>query len=164
MKKKILFVSLAATLLACTSNSASGDAEGFVSSLESSDEKTQQIDKEYQDLQKEIEEEKAKVTGISYDKVRHDFGTIKPESDNTTMFTVTNTGTFPLVIESVTASCGCTTPKKPEKPILPGKSDVIEVHFKPRKEQLNEIIKTVTVVANTEPAVTTVEVRAFVQE
>jgi hypothetical protein len=69
-----------------------------------------------------------------------------------------------LIIDNVKASCGCTTPQKPEKPIPPGKSDVIKVNFHPSAEQLNEIRKTITVAANTEPRLTTISVRAFVKK
>jgi len=40
-----------------------------------------------------------------------------------------NTGTKPLVIVEATASCGCTVPQKPEKPILPGETGFIKVVF-----------------------------------
>ena len=58
-----------------------------------------------------------------------DFGTIpqnKPVKHN---FTFTNTGKAPIVIQNVQASCGCTTPTWPKEPIMPGKSEVIEVGF-----------------------------------
>lgn len=109
-------------------------------------------------------EKLANVTTMSFDKKYHDFGNVKPEVDNTTTFIVTNTGTKPLIIEDVAASCGCTTPEKPEKPILPGKSDKITVTFKAKPGQLNEQIKTVTVTANTDPQVDKLEIRAFVKE
>jgi hypothetical protein len=32
-----------------------------------------------------------------------------------------NTGNMPLVVDNVSASCGCTVPEKPEEPIMPGK-------------------------------------------
>lgn len=40
-----------------------------------------------------------------------------------------NTGTKPLVISNVQASCGCTVPSKPEEPIAPGKEAVITAEF-----------------------------------
>jgi hypothetical protein len=44
-------------------------------------------------------------------------------------FTFTNTGKEPIVISNVQASCGCTTPKWPKEPILPGKTAVINVQY-----------------------------------
>ena len=108
--------------------------------------------------------EKVALTSMKFDKMNHDFGTVKADTDNKTYFTVTNTGKNPLIIESVKASCGCTTPSKPEKPIMPGKSDKIEVVFHPKENQLKEQKKTVRVVANTSPGELVLNVRAFVEK
>ena len=104
------------------------------------------------------------LTSLKFDKMKHDFGKVKEDTDNKTFFTVTNTGQNPLVIESVKASCGCTTPSKPEKPIAPGKSDKIEVVFHPKVGQLKQQNKTIRVVANTVPSETVLNVRAFCRE
>ena len=111
-------------------------------------------------------ESKVKVptTTLKFNKLSHDFGTVKEETDNKTVFTVTNTGKFPLIIDDVKASCGCTTPSKPTQPIAPGKSDKIEVVFHPNEGQLNNQSKTVRVTANTEPKVTKLEISAFVEK
>jgi hypothetical protein len=58
-----------------------------------------------------------------------DFGNIPQGTPVKHNFTFTNTGKAPIVIQNVQASCGCTTPTWPKEPILPGKSDVIEVGF-----------------------------------
>ena len=100
---------------------------------------------------------------ISFNEILHDYGNVKPDSDNTAFFIVTNTGKKPLIIESVDASCGCTTPIKPEKPILPGKSDKIKVVFHPKPGQVGEQNKTVTVTANTDPRLTVLKIKAFVK-
>lgn len=112
--------------------------------------------------ERRLAEEKANSTTLEFDKLKHDFGDVSSESSSSTEFIVTNTGDKPLIIEKVSASCGCTTPKKPEKPIAPGASDIIEVTFKPKPGQKNEIKKTVTVKANTMEKVHTLEIRAFV--
>jgi hypothetical protein len=66
------------------------------------------------------------------------------------------------VIEKVSASCGCTTPSKPEKPIQPGKSDEITVVFHPKVNQLGQQNKTVTVIANTDPKMEVLNISAMV--
>ena len=104
------------------------------------------------------------TTTLKFDKLSHDFGTVKEESDNKTIFTVTNTGKFPLIIDDVKASCGCTTPSKPTKPIAPGRSDKIEVVFHPNQGQLNNQSKTVRVMANTNPKETMLKISAFVEK
>ena len=104
------------------------------------------------------------TTSLKFDKLTHDFGKVKEETDNKTVFRVTNTGKFPLIIDDVKASCGCTTPSKPTKPIAPGKSDKIEVVFHPNEGQLNKQSKTVWVTANTEPKETVLKITAFVEK
>ena len=45
------------------------------------------------------------------------------------VFEFTNTGNAPLIITNVQSTCGCTVPSKPKEPIMPGKSDKIEVKY-----------------------------------
>jgi hypothetical protein len=104
---------------------------------------------------------KKRIEDIVLDEVYQD--EIEEESENQTVFYVTNTGKKPLVIDNVSASCGWTTPTKPEQPIMPGKKDKIEVVFHPKPGQLNEQEKTVTVVANTEPKMVVLKIKAFVE-
>ena len=61
-----------------------------------------------------------------------------------------NTGTRALVITSATASCGCTVPQKPEKPIPPGETGFIKVVFD-SKGRVGAAHKTITVVSNARP-------------
>ena len=58
-----------------------------------------------------------------------DYGTINLNDNGTRVFKFKNVGKAPLVIERVQSSCGCTVPKKPEGPILPGKTGEIEVNY-----------------------------------
>jgi hypothetical protein len=69
-------------------------------------------------------------------------------------FEFTNTGTEMLIIKSVSASCGCTIPEKPEEPIAPGQSGKIKATFDSRgRAGLNQ--KAIKVVANTKETVHT---------
>ena len=61
-----------------------------------------------------------------------------------------NTGTKPLVIVDATASCGCTVPQKPEKPILPGDIGFIKVVFD-SKGRVGAAHKTITITSNAKP-------------
>jgi len=62
----------------------------------------------------------------------HDFGTIKEANGPVSCtFEFTNTGTKPLLIIEATASCGCTRPEYPTKPIKPGKSGKVKVTYSP---------------------------------
>ncbi len=55
-----------------------------------------------------------------FDKTEHDFGNIKEGTQATVEFAFKNTGKAPLVLTSVQASCGCTTPTWTRDPIAPG--------------------------------------------
>lgn len=164
MKKNLIVIAGLLLITAGCSNDEPKKGE-VVSAVAAGGEEDQQALKEHA---KEIAaEEKAErelmnnVTTFTFDKEFHDFGEIATGSENTCKFKITNTGDKPLVIVNVGASCGCTTPKKPEKPIPPGKSDILEVGFKPTGPGPAE--KTVTVQANTEPRVSTVKIKAMVK-
>ncbi len=62
----------------------------------------------------------------------HDFGTIKEDGGPVSCtFEVINTGNKPLLILDALASCGCTKPEFPTKPIKPGKKAKIKVTYSP---------------------------------
>lgn len=77
-------------------------------------------------------------------------------------FTVTNTGDYPLVIADVKVACSCTLASKPEDPIAPGESAVIEATVDTGKTGEGAIHKSVSIVANTIPATTVVVISAMV--
>jgi Protein of unknown function (DUF1573) len=101
-------------------------------------------------------------TGVKFAEMNHSFGQINQDSKNTKIFTFTNTGTEPLIIENATGSCGCTVPKFPKEPIKPGGTGEIEVVYSPGKQQGAQN-KTVTITANTDPIATVLNISADVQ-
>jgi hypothetical protein len=66
---------------------------------------------------------------VKFKEMAHDFGKIKQGTPVTYNFAFTNTSDGPVVIESATPSCGCTTPVKPEGAIAKGKDDKIIAGF-----------------------------------
>ena len=60
---------------------------------------------------------------------KHDFGKIKQGVPVTTYFTITNTSNQPLVIESATAGCGCTTPEYAKEPVPAGATTKLKVGY-----------------------------------
>ncbi|WP_293049932.1 DUF1573 domain-containing protein [Paludibacter sp.] len=67
---------------------------------------------------------------ISFVSRGFDFGNIKEETGKVTHdFVFTNTGKAPLVIQQVTASCGCTTPSWTKQPIAPRAKGKITVTY-----------------------------------
>lgn len=87
-----------------------------------------------------------KKAEISFEKTIINYGVIDKGSDGVREFIFTNTGDAPLVISKVNSSCGCTIPKKPEKPILPGESDKIQVKYDTQRVGL--IRKSISVTSN----------------
>jgi len=66
----------------------------------------------------------------------------------TAVFKFRNVGGAPLIISSVTAPCGCTTPEFSKEPIAPGATGFIKATYNAGKE--GGFSKTVTVIANVE--------------
>jgi len=67
---------------------------------------------------------------IDFRKTEHNFGTIREEMGAvTTQFEFTNTGKSPVIIQRVSASCGCTTPSYTREPVLPGKKGLISAKY-----------------------------------
>ncbi|MFS4494190.1 DUF1573 domain-containing protein [Maribacter sp. 2308TA10-17] len=75
-----------------------------------------------------------------------DYGEIAKGADGVRVFEFTNTGDAPLIISKVSSSCGCTIPKKPEAPILPGKTGEIQVKYDTNR--VGPIRKAITVISN----------------
>jgi hypothetical protein len=58
-----------------------------------------------------------------------DYGSIERNSEPLRTVSFTNTGTEPLIIKSARGNCGCTVPKWPKEPILPGETKQLEVRY-----------------------------------
>jgi len=75
-----------------------------------------------------------------------DYGTIYKNGDGKSYFAFTNNGKEPLILSNVKSSCGCTVPKWPRNPILPGQNDTIYVKY--ATNRLGVINKSITVYSN----------------
>lgn len=104
----------------------------------------------------------AKMPKITFaEKGIYDFGTLTEGDTVEHIFAFTNTGEFPLIINNITASCGCTTPEWPREPVAPGAKSSVRVRFNSRGKQ-GEQSKTITIFANTDPAMTDLQFKALV--
>ena len=74
------------------------------------------------------------------------YGTIAQNSDGNRAFVFKNVGNAPIIISEVKASCGCTIPSKPNKPIMPGETAEIEVKY--ATSRLGGFSKTLTVISD----------------
>ena len=81
---------------------------------------------------------------IRFTTMKHSFGKIKQNVPATYTFEFKNASTGkPLIIETATAQCGCTTPEYPKSPIGKGKSGTIKVTY--NAATMGAFTKTVTV-------------------
>ena len=87
-----------------------------------------------------------KTAKIEFKAETVDYGVIEKGSDGVRVFEFTNTGDAPLIISKVSSSCGCTIPKKPEAPVLPGESGEIQVKYDTNRP--GPIRKAITVISN----------------
>ncbi|SEM27028.1 Protein of unknown function [Maribacter orientalis] len=90
-----------------------------------------------------------------------DYGEIAKGSDGIRVFEFTNTGTAPLIISKVSSSCGCTIPKKPEDPILPGKTGEIQVKYDTNR--VGPIRKAITVISNADTPTKVLKIKGEVK-
>ena len=103
-----------------------------------------------------------KVAKIEFKSETIDYGEIMKGSDGLRVFQFTNVGDAPLVIEDVKSSCGCTVPKKPEEPIMPGKTGEIEVKYDTKR--VGPIRKTVTVYSNAVEPTKALKIKGLVKD
>src|SRR5512133_2211901 len=102
------------------------------------------------------------VTTMKLTDTQHDFGTFKEEAGRQTFdFYVTNTGSQPLVIQNVVASCGCTTPEWTRQPIPSGGKGKVTAIYDP-KDRPGAFNKTLSVYTNTKPEVTVLTIKGEV--
>jgi len=102
------------------------------------------------------------TTKMQISATEHDFGTFKEEAGRQTFdFIVTNTGTDPLVIQNVVASCGCTTPEWTKQPIPAGAKGKVTAIYDP-KDRPGPFSKTISVYANTNPSPVTLTIKGEV--
>ncbi|PDH53446.1 MAG: hypothetical protein CND00_01235 [Cryomorphaceae bacterium MED-G14] len=83
---------------------------------------------------------------IKFDQKIIDYGVIEYDSDGKRTFKFTNVGEAPLIFNRISSSCGCTVPKRPEKPVEPGKFGEIEVEYDTKR--VGVFIKAITINSN----------------
>lgn len=99
-----------------------------------------------------------KKAEITFETDVIDYGEVEHGGDGVREFKFKNTGDEVLVISRVYSTCGCTIPKKPEDPIQPGETGVIEVKYD-TKRAAGPIRKTITVYSNASPEPYTLKIK-----
>jgi len=136
MKKLILGLGMLASLSACTNNSAQTAVV-----LDSTGKTISAVD----------------APVIKFEKEIYDFGVITEGQSVQYEFKFKNTGKTPLIISNANATCGCTVPEYPTKPIKPGDSGNIKVVFNSQgKVGIQD--KVVSIISNANPYLATVHI------
>jgi hypothetical protein len=89
-------------------------------------------------------------TTVEWYEENHKFDEIKQGDVVSHTFKFKNTGSEPLHLTRVKASCGCTTPKWSQEPVQPGNEGFVEVSFN-SAGKLGHQTKTVTLWLNSMP-------------
>ena len=90
-----------------------------------------------------------KQAEIKFDKLTHDFGTFSEQNPVVNcVFTFTNVGETPLVINQAVASCGCTVPEYTKTPVQPGEKGELKVTYNGTGKFPGHFKKSITVRTN----------------
>ncbi len=95
-----------------------------------------------------------KWTTVQWLDSTQNFGKVTDGEKVKISFHFKNTGSQPLVIAEVHASCGCTVPSKPDEPIAPGKEGVITAEFN-SSGRVGKASKYINVTCNTKEKIVT---------
>ncbi|WP_254527983.1 MULTISPECIES: DUF1573 domain-containing protein [unclassified Sphingobacterium] len=99
---------------------------------------------------------------MQFEETVYDFGKIKEGEVVKHVFKFENTGTSPVILSQVSASCGCTTPTFTTTPVLPGKVGEIAVEFN-SSGQVGQQQKIITIASNAEANISTVQLKGEVE-
>ncbi|UPT67403.1 MAG: DUF1573 domain-containing protein [Sphingobacteriales bacterium JAD_PAG50586_3] len=107
-----------------------------------------------------------KLPKMEFEVMDYNYGTIKEGEHVKYSFKFKNTGKTNLIIAEAKASCGCTIPEYPEDPIAPGESGEIKADFDSKNKAGGDakVIKTITVIANTQPNKVVLKLTGFVKK
>ncbi|MBL0056993.1 MAG: DUF1573 domain-containing protein [Chitinophagaceae bacterium] len=119
-------------------------------------------DKVADDTARQYEQFLKDTTSVQIIDSAYNFGKVTDGEKVEYSYRFRNTGTKPLMITSATASCGCTVPQKPEKPIFPGETGFIKIVFD-SKGRVGNAHKTITVLSNASPAFPELQLTGEVQ-
>jgi hypothetical protein len=71
----------------------------------------------------------ASFAQITFEVTDHSFGEVTQGEKVEHIFKFKNTGNFPLILQNVLTTCGCTVPEWPKEPIAPAEEGILRVIF-----------------------------------
>ena len=102
---------------------------------------------------------------IKFDKLTHDFGKFSESSPKVScVFTYTNVGDSPLIINQAMASCGCTVPEYTKQPVMPGQKGEIKVTYNGTGRFPGHFKKSITIRTNGVVEMTRLYIEGAMQE
>jgi hypothetical protein len=87
-----------------------------------------------------------RATHIVFENTELDMGKLTQDHPSTATFSFENIGEAPLLIYSAEASCGCTQPEYPQKPVSPGEKGEIKVTYDAKDP--GKFLKSITIYHN----------------
>ena len=143
MKKLVIILFAAASIVACKNGDKQADVSQVTKDSLAKDSIHHHADTKAIDT--------ANNTSIQWlDSTYLDLGKQKEGKEIEITFRFKNSGSKNLVIQNVTAQCGCTIPEKPEKPFAPGEEGIIKTKYNGSGH--GETRKEIYVTANTNPS------------
>lgn len=107
----------------------------------------------------------AQQAEIKFDKTTHNFGNFSEKNPvQECVFTFTNVGQAPLVINQAIASCGCTIPTYTKTPIKPGAKGQIKVTYDGKGKFPGHFKKSITIRTNGVTEMTRIYVEGVMEE
>lgn len=91
-----------------------------------------------------------------------DYGKVALGAEGKRTFEFTNVGDAPLIIKNIKSTCGCTVPKKPEKPIMPGEKGEIEVSYDTKRP--GGFSKAITVFSNAKKERIQLKIKGYISK
>ena len=99
---------------------------------------------------------------FKFEKETIDYGKISKGANGEKVFIFTNIGNQPLIITKIQSSCGCTVPKKPEEPIMPGEKGEIKVSYDTKR--VGGFSKAITIFSNAKKARKMIKIKGIVNK
>jgi hypothetical protein len=99
---------------------------------------------------------------FKFEKETIDYGAINKSANGERVFVFTNIGDAPLIIKNIQSSCGCTVPKKPEKPIMPGEKGEIKVSYDTKR--VGGFSKSITIFSNAKNSRKIIKIKGIINK
>lgn len=162
MKKNLMYTfALAAMVFATSCDNQTTSSDAIVTEEQAAIEQAQPVENPNV-VATESVTPSGNAAVMNFKETEHDFGTIKQGEVVEHIFAFTNTGETPLVIESASASCGCTVPEWTKTPVAPGEQGQVKVQFN-SAGKMGQQAPMVTIRANTEPNIVRVSMKGTVE-